>query len=155
MDAVTLKRLLDLLSRQRSAHEELRAVLLEQQRALRRFDTAGLDKLRQRSDLLAERIAELEQARRTLMGAKLRLTELAERIDEPGRSRLVATAAGLRRLAEEIASINRINGAAAHNMLNHFHSVYQMLAGANQAARYGSSGRVDRPGGAFLVDAVA
>ena len=155
MDAGELKRLYELLSRQRNAHEELRTVLLDQQRALRRFDTDGLDTLRQRCDLLGERIAELEQARRRLTGPDVRLTALAEQLPEPDRSRLVATSIGLRKLAEEIGSINRINNAAVQNMLNHFHTVYQMLAGASRPAGYGASGQTEGSTGSFLVDAVA
>ena len=156
MDTVTANRLHELLTRQMAAHEEMRNVLLEQQQALRRFDTAGLESLRQRCDVLAERIAELDQARQTITGPGIRLRELAQTLAEPARSRLVATSLGLRKIAEEIASINRINRAAVQNMLNHFHTVYQMLAGASQSPGYGATGRsTTAPVGAFLVDAVA
>lgn len=156
MDAATIKRLYDLLTRQAEAHDEMRAVLLTQQRALRRFDTAGLEQLRQRCDVLTERIAELENARRAVTGPDVRISDLAATVGEPDRSRLVAVAIRLKKAAEEIASIHRINRAAVANMLNHFHQAYQLLASADNAAAYGSSGQsTDRPSGAFLVDAVA
>ncbi len=156
MDAVDTHRLHGLMTRQIAAHEELRSVLLDQQRSIRCFDAAGLENLRQRSDVLAERIAELERTRQTITGDNIRLIDLAQTLAEPARSRLVATSLGLRKIAEEIASINRINQAAVQNMLNHFHTVYQMLASANQAAAYGATGQTAGPAaGAFLVDAVA
>ncbi|MFW6145966.1 MAG: flagellar protein FlgN [Planctomycetota bacterium] len=155
MDTVTVKRLFDLIDRQRDAHRELRTCLLDQQTALRRFDTTRLEQLGRRCDGLGERIAELEKTRRDLTGPKVKLTDLAATLDEPHRSRLVAVAMGLRQLAAEVASINRINAAAIHNMLNHFHQVYQMIASAGRTDGYGASGRTDKATGSFLVDAVA
>ena len=155
MDTVTLKRLFELLDRQRDVHKELRTALLDQQTALRRFDTRRLEQLHRRCDALGERIAELERVRRGLDGSNVKLTELAAALDEPDRSRLTAAAMGLRQLAGEVASINRINAAAIHNMLNHFHQVYQMIASAGRKDGYIASGQADRATGAFLVDAVA
>ncbi|NQU75119.1 MAG: flagellar protein FlgN [Planctomycetes bacterium] len=156
MDAPAVERLHEILKRQYAAHEELRRVLLLQQQAVRRFDAAGLDGLRERGDILAQRIAEMESSRKALTGPDARVAEIAQQQGEPRRSQLVALALGLRKLAEEIASLSRINGAAVRSMLNHFHSVYRMLAGANKAAVYGASGEsVDGNGDAFLVDAVA
>ncbi len=155
MEPVTLKRLFDLLDRQRDAHRQLRTCLLDQQTALRRFDTSRLEQLGRRCDALGERIASLEAARRELTGPDVRLTDLAATLDEPARSRLVAAAMGLRHLAGEVASVNRINAAAIHNLLDHFHQVYQMIASAGRADGYGASGRADPPTGAFLIDAVA
>ncbi|NLF29984.1 MAG: flagellar protein FlgN [Planctomycetes bacterium] len=155
MDTMTLKRLFDLIDRQREAHKELRTALLDQQTALRRFDTRRLEQLGRRCDALGERIAELEQARRNLTGLNVRLSELAATLGEPDRSRLTAAAMGLRQLAADVASINRINASAVHNMLNHFHQVYQMIASAGRTTGYGASGQADKATGAFLVDAVA
>ena len=156
MDAATVNSLLDNLKRQYAAHEELRNLLKQQQQAIRRCDAAGLEELRQRGELLAGRLAELETARRAAAGPAARIAEIAEQVEEPARSRLVALSLGLRKLAEEVASLSRINQAAMRNMLNHFHEVYQTLAGANRPAAYGATGRSVAPGsGAFLVDAVA
>ena len=155
METVTLKRLFDLIDGQRNAHKELRTVLLDQQTALRRFDTHRLEQLGRRCYALGERIAELEQARRSLTGPNVRLTDLAATLAEPCRSRLVAAALGLRQLAGEVSSITRINAAAILNMLNHFHQVYQMIASAGRTNGYGASGQADKATGAFLVDAVA
>ena len=156
MDTGSADRLHEILKREHAAYEDLRGVLLQQQQALRRFDAAGLDNLRQRGDVLAERIAELESARKALTGSDVRVTKLAQDLPEPQRSRLVAMAMGLRKLAEEVASIGRINYAATQSMLNNFHSVYRMLAGINEQATYGASGKTCQASGkAFLVDAVA
>lgn len=156
MDAVAADKLYKVLKRQLIAQEELRGLLQLQQQAIRRFDASALENLRQRGDVLAERIAELESARGKLTAPGARITELAKRMKEPQQSRTIAISLGLRKLAEENASLSRINHAAMQNMLNHFHSVYRMLAGANRPAAYGSSGEsVGDDGGAFLVDAVA
>ena len=156
MDPAKAVKLIDILTRQHAAHQELRAALAEQQQALRRFDAAGLELLRQRGDRLAERIGELEAARAALTGGGARLTELAAALGEPQRSRLLAVAHGLRTVAEETAALGRINRAAAQCMLNHFHGVYRLLARAGRPVSYGASGRPQEGGGAaLLVDAVA
>ena len=63
MNAAKADKLHEILTRQHAAHEELRGVLFRQRQALRRFDVAGLEALRERGDVLAERIARLEAAR--------------------------------------------------------------------------------------------
>lgn len=155
MDTATLDRLQETLTRQYAAHEELLRALQAQRQAIRGFDTQGLERLRDRCDATAQRIAELEDARVRLTGPGVRLVELAQRCPEPHRSRLVAISAGLRQLAEQAAAAARVNNAAVQNMLNHFHTVYQMLAGANRTAAYGANGQPGAAAGAFLVDAVA
>lgn len=152
----TADRLHELLTRLYAAHEELRGLLLQQQQAIRRFDAASLETLRERCEAVAQRILEMEQARARLTGGRVRLSELAGGLEEPQRGRLTAISAALRTLGEEIASVNRINRAALQNMLNHFHSVYQLMARTRRSAAYGAKGQAtEAPGGAFLVDAVA
>ncbi len=155
MDANAANRLHALLTKQYAAHKELQTSLQMQQQAIRKFDAAGLDQLRQRADTLAERIADLNTARESMTGPNVRLTELADRLPEPQRSRLMAMSVALRSLAKEIASLNRINQAAVRHMLNHFHSVYQMLARGSQPVGYGAGGQASGGGQSFLVDAVA
>ena len=157
MTITDANKLLDILKRQISVHEELRGVMLNQQQCLRRFDSAGLDSLRQRGDLLADRIAELDERRLALTGSGARVSQMAGELPEPLQSQLLALSLSLRQASEDVASINRINQAAVQNMLSHFHEMYRMLAGANQAAVYGASGQAASGGvnSAFLVDAVA
>jgi len=155
MDAATADRLHEVLSRLHAEHEQLRDVLIRQQHALRRFDAGALEQLRSRGDALAERIAELEASRARLVGDGRRAMDLAQEAPEPQRSRLIAICLGLKRIAEEIASLGRINHAAARHMLDHFHSAYRMLAEANRPAAYGASGEKLVGDGALLIDAVA
>lgn len=155
METALANKLHELLTRQYTTHEELRAVLTEQQQAIRRCDSAALDELRKRCDVLAERIAELERTREGLTGRGVKLSKLVAQAPEPQRSKLVALSAGLRKLTEETASLNRINSAALRIMLGHFHTMYQRIAGANARAGYGANGQARPNDGAFLVDAVA
>ena len=155
MDPRTADKLHELLTRLYGAHEELLAALHQQQQAIRRFDADGLEKLRDRCDAVAQRIAELEEARARLTGPGVRLSALVPTLGEPQRSRLAAISAGLRKLAEEVASVGRVNAVAVHNMLNHFHTVYRLMAGARSPAGYTAAGGAAAGGGALLIDAVA
>ncbi len=155
MNAQTADKLYAMLLRLYEAHEELLGVLREQQQAIRRCDAGRLEALRDRCDLLGQRILELDAARQQLTGAGVKVSELAAGAPEPQQSRLVALSAGLRKLAEQIASMHRVNQAAVRNMLNHFHAVYRMLASAGKSGGYGSAGAANSGGQAFMIDAVA
>jgi hypothetical protein len=156
VDLAKARKLIEVLTRLHASHLELRGVLVDQQQALRRFDAAGLDVLHRRGDRLAERIAELESARLELTGPSTKLTDLAGQLAPAERSRLLAVAHELRQVAGETASLGRINHTAVQCMLNHFHSVYRLMAQAGRPASYGAGGLRKQPSnGAFLVDAVA
>lgn len=156
MDIATADKLHEVLTRLYGGHEQLLQALQLQQQAIRRFDAPGLEKLRDRCEAIAQRISELEEARARIAGPGARMSELAAGLPEPQRSRLAAISAGLRKLAIEITSVSRVNNTALQNMLNHFHTVYQMIASTKRASAYNATGQSARPnGGAFLVDAVA
>jgi len=156
MDGPTADRLQAVLNGQYAAHEELRSVLQQQQRAIRAFDTAGLEALRDRCERLIERITGLETIREAITGPGVRLTELAGELPEPQRSRLVAISLGLRKLAEETSALHRVNRAAVQHMLRHFRSIHQALTRAGQGCGYGASGKAeDGETRSMLIDAVA
>jgi flagellar biosynthesis/type III secretory pathway chaperone len=156
VDSAQVTRLIDVLKRQHGCYQELKSVLIEQQHALRRFDAAQLDVLHQRGDRLALRIAELESARVELTGASVRLVDLAQKLGEVDRGRLMAVAGELKTLADETCSLGRINSAAVQCMLNHFHGMYRLMAQAGRPELYAATGRrPQRADGAFLVDQVA
>jgi len=156
MDGPTADRLHAVLAELFAAHEELRSALRSQQRAIRAFDTAGLESMRGRCERLAERITELEATREAMTGPGVRLAELAENLGEPRRSRLVAMALGLRHLAEDTAGLQRVNRAAVQFMLRHFRSIHRALARGGHNGGYGATGKADDNGtAAMLIDAVA
>ncbi len=156
MDGPTADKLQAVLNGQHAAHEELRSALQQQQRAIRAFDRAGLEALRGRCELLVERITGLETTREAITGPGVRLTELANDMPEPQRSRLVAISLGLRKLAEETSALHRVNRAAVQHLLRHFRSIHQTLTHAGQSCGYGASGEADDGGTrSMLIDAVA
>lgn len=157
MNPTTADKLHDILTRQYAAHEELLRVLQQQQQAIRACDAAALERLKDRCDAVAHRIHELEAARVSVTGPGVKVAQLAMTLPEPQQSRLAAIAAGLRKLADQIASLNRVNSMAVSNMLDHFQTVYQKLAAANQASSYSAGGKPcgQKRSAPFLVDAVA
>jgi hypothetical protein len=150
------RKLIEVLTRLHSAHAELRGVLVEQQLALRRFDAGALDALHRRGDRLAQRISELDSARLELTGPSAKLADLAADLPPLERTRLLSVANELRQLAQETASLGRINRTAVQCMLNHFHGMYKLMAQGGRAPSYGAGGAARNNGPqAFLVDAVA
>ena len=146
MDAAAADKLHGILTRQYAAHEELLRLLQTQQQAVRRFDAGELDNLRSRCDQVAQRIVELEDARAQVTGTEVRLADLIQTAPEPQRGKLAAISAGLRGLAERITSITRVNDKAMRNMLNHFHSLYQIMASAARAPAIAPRARRRPPG---------
>jgi flagellar biosynthesis/type III secretory pathway chaperone len=141
MDEATRARLIELMKRMYGAHQELLEALRRQQQAVRCFDVAELEQLREHCDRVAQRIAELETTRRELLGPGVRLRELLEQIAEPDRSKLAALSAGLRKLAGEIDTVNRINRTAVETMIRHVHTLYQAMAKAASQSAYGQDGK--------------
>jgi hypothetical protein len=155
VDAVKARKLIEVLTRQQACQHELKAVLTEQQQALRRFDAAALDALHLRGDRLAQRISELESARLALTGPSIHLKDLAASLAEPQRGQLLMLGLQLATLARETSALGRVNRAAVQCMLNHFHSVYRLMAQASSPSSYGPAAARPSGGGAFLLDAVA
>ena len=143
MSEAVAGQLAECLAEMRGLYAELLAVLQRKLEAMRRADTELLNSCAARERFLLQRIAEAESSRKTLTadlqlraGAKSKgpvsITELAERIGEPGRSKLLVLADGLRRLVEQTNQLNQVAALAGKELLAHFRYVYDVMRAAER-----------------------
>jgi hypothetical protein len=87
--------------------------------------------------------------------ARLRLSEIAEKLPEPHSSRLRAKTAGLRQTAEELRRENRVAAEVAQHLHKHIRAVFEDIARVNQeSVVYGPSGKHEQRTNKTWVDAV-
>ncbi len=135
-----LRELATLLSEMTLLHESLLHATRSKLGAMRTATTQAVQQQAAVERDLARRIAEREGLRRALMdriGAalsiepararQLTLSQLAQRVEEPQRSRLQVLGEGLRRVASEIARINRVCALVGQEMLAHFRAVHAAI----------------------------
>ena len=134
--------------------------------AMRRADTAELERCAAREEALLREVVCSEQGRRALLArvaqelqypepARASLTDLTERLPEPLASSFRARNAALRETALELQRKNRLAAGVAHNLQSHLRGVFAEVAGiAQQPVGYGPQGQqaVGRP--RCWVDAV-
>ena len=143
MSEAAAGQLAECLAEMRSLYEELLAVLQRKLEAMRRADTELLNSCAARERFLLQRISEVESSRKVLTGdlqlrtgvaAKrpMSITQLAERIGEPDRSKLLVLADGLRRLVEQTNQVNQVAALAGKELLAHFRHVYDVMRAAEQ-----------------------
>lgn len=161
-----VEQLSEVLAELRQLYQQLLQVLRRRLEAMKRADSEALSSCTARERFLSQRIREADATRQNLLGDLLprlglppgrgiTLGELAERLGEPHRSRLLVLAAGLREVMAEADRANRVAALAASQMLVHFRRVYEaMTAAAQQTGLYERSGplRVQTP--RRLIDAV-
>ena len=166
MSEAVAGQLAECLAEMRGLYEELLAVLRRKLEAMRRADTELLNSCAVRERFLLQRITESESSRKTLAadlqlraGAKSKgpvsITELAERIGEPGRSKLLVLADGLRRLVEQTNQVNQVAALASKELLAHFRHVYDaMRAAERDTGTYDVQGVRTSGGAQRILDAV-
>ncbi len=143
MSEAVARQLAECLAEMRGLYEELLAVLRRKLEAMRRADTESLNSCAARERFLLQRIAEAESSRKALTGdlqlrtgvttrRPMSITRLAERIGEPGRSKLLVLADGLRRLVEQTNQVNQVAALAGKELLVHFRHVYDAMRAAER-----------------------
>lgn len=143
MSEAVVRQLAECLAEMRGLYEELLAVLQRKLEAMRRADTELLNSCAARERFLLQRISEAESSRKVLVtdlqvragvAAKrpISITQLAERIGEPGRSKLLVLADGLRRLVEQTNQVNQVAALAGKELLAHFKHVYDVMRTAER-----------------------
>jgi hypothetical protein len=161
-----LKELTVLLTDMSRLHQDLLSAANRKLEAIRSADTEVMQQASRREEELARSIKDREGLRQALMerlggplglsaGRARRLTigELAERVAEPVRSRLTVLGGEIRKLASEIARVNRINALVSHEMLKHFRTVYDSIArGSAPREFYGRTGRPRTAAPTALID---
>ena len=161
-----IKELTFLLTEMKGLHEGLREAIQRKLGAMRSADTDQIHATAARERELADRIRKEEGLRRVLMerigqalgiGAvecrKMTVGSLAERVDEPAKTRLLVLGNELREVASEVARLNRIAALVSSEMVRHFRNIYSTFnRGGVDRAVYGNTGRPKEPTTPAMID---
>jgi hypothetical protein len=135
---------------------ELLALTVEHRAAIVRADPAAIASCVQRQAALFGRARAAEQRRRALVDAwaprerGITLTDLASRVEEPARARLLALGGQVRALVERLARENRVVRAATESLMAHMDGLVRQVARRlSQSGTYSRRGGIDT--GAPLV----
>lgn len=160
--------LVRLLNEVAKLHDELAAAMRSKLEAIRRADSDAIQSITSRELLLARRIAEKEGLRRDLVRnvlrelgldprchQSMRMTELAEQFAEPGRSRILGAAAGLRARIEEIDRLRLTTRLISEAMLRHMDEIMTvMTSGVGTTGNYSRAGGRETSGRPSVFEAV-
>ena len=161
-----LKELTVLLAEMKRLHEGLLSAARRKSEAMRRADTQAMEQAGREERALADRIKDQEGLRKVLMerigermgfsapqARKMSISELARSVAEPIRTQLTVLGAELRKLASEIARLNRIAALVSQEMVRHFRAVYEAMTQQSQTGEfYGRTGRPQSGVSAAVID---
>jgi flagellar biosynthesis/type III secretory pathway chaperone len=152
-DAAPLRELHEQLASLHTLMKQLAELAGEKLAAMRRADTATLDRCTAREAELVKTVFGSEAKRKALLARiaqslhlpqpeRAKLGEIAERLPEPSASALRARNAALREIAAELQQKNRLAAKVAQNLQSHIRGVFAELAGAAQETPvYGPRGQ--------------
>lgn len=126
------------LQQQASAHAELLTLMQRQRQALQKGDSRSMAQLCALENEKVQLISELEKQRLELTAQltlkvdpaadqPLRLGELAERLPEPARSRLLVLRQRLTQQAEQVRQAAGVARRAADALVRHMHGLIQTI----------------------------
>ena len=145
MPAPSCEAITSLLRELLECHEQLQQVVASKLDAIRRMDTEAIQSCGAREAFLDGKIRQAEGRRQGLvraMGGRERtLSELAGRLDEPHRSRVLVLGQQLRAKAEAVGRLNQIAAAVTEAMLTQYRQLYEAIRPTG-----GSSGIYSRRG---------
>lgn len=142
-----LKDLIRLLGGLQRMHEQLLKLVRDKIDAMRRADIAALRTLSQQEQSLAGRLQAREGLRRQLMDTigkdmglsastarAMPVSQIASRVPEASRDRLLDVARGLRDVIAQVAQANRVAGAISREILGHLTWVFSSVRPAGEKA---------------------
>ncbi len=147
-------RLEQILHSQQQDYEKLGQLIQRKREAIRQADMNAIADLCQKENTIAQHVTELEKTRlilsaeltRTLdpkASRPLSMSEVAQAIDEPNRSRLLQLSQALRETIEEVRAASSIVRAAADGLSRHMGGLLQTVQSALSRARvYSDRGRI-------------
>jgi hypothetical protein len=149
-----------ILREQLALHEQMLAVLLQKKSALARADHAGVTALLQQENRHVQTVSNLEKTRLALVGdltllldpgaaAPLRLPELAERLPEPARGRLLVLRGQVRQRMERVRDEAGLARRATESLVRHMHGLVQSIGSV--VTGVGTYGRAGAPPRAALA----
>jgi len=157
-------KLVDQLQEIRELHEQLLITVREKQKGMRSGDVDSMDSCAARERFLIERIKEVDETRRTdstvlagLLGLEQdsTLTTIANQLDEPQRSQLLALAGAIRKTAEQVYQINQVNDAVTREILSCFAQMQRQITATHcDLGLYDPNGQKQMSNHVNILDAV-
>ena len=152
--------LVHLLDDMRQLYDELQATIRRRLEAIRRARMDDVQSCTSRESYLADRISNRDGLRRQLVrttasgfgispeaATTMTLSNLAERMDEPQRGRLLTASAALRGAVEALRTIHRTASVVTLEMLKHFQAITDAVARTGcEPGVYTVGGRLSRSG---------
>ena len=139
-------------------HEQLLGLMRRQREALRQADHAGVTELSRLENTLVQAVGDLEKRRLELVAqitklidpaarAPMRMRDLAERLPEPARGRLVVLREQLRARIAQVKEESSVTRRATESLLKHMQGLVHTLSSAGRATGYAPSSRPQPSGG--------
>ncbi|GAB4383764.1 MAG: hypothetical protein Kow0022_04440 [Phycisphaerales bacterium] len=127
-----------------ACHEQMLEAVREHRRALAKADREAIDASLRRQAELVERIRVLDEQRRRNLGHNVTVQEVAARLGEKARRRLLDLGAHLRGLIEQVRDEQAVVAVASRSLLAHMEGLLsQVVSRLNHAGTYGRLGRVE------------
>jgi len=153
--AIAVEQLILAMQEELQGHKKLSAVLDNKLDAMRHFDVSRLESLRQKEQCLLDSVRMIGQRRLEAVnrvaaellpqqrrGRFMTAQELAQAAPEPQRSKMLALAAMLKEVAENIQRVNRVNAVATKKVLGHFDHIFNIIAQSGRdIGLYGRAGK--------------
>jgi len=128
-------------------HEQLLALMLRQREALRLADHRSVSEYSRLENVLVQAIGDLEKRRQELVAqmtraidpsapAPMRMRDLAERLPEPARGRLLVLREQLRERIAKVKEQSSVARRATEALLKHMQGLVHTLGNAGRAAGY-------------------
>jgi FlgN protein len=157
--------LLTLLRELMTIQQRILNLTLTRREAMRTFDVARLEGLVEQEKLAAQALANSHRRRESLvqqfrshLGRNVQPTvsEIAQRTPEPARSQLLALAAQVKALVEQVERNNRINATVSETVVKGLAKVLKVVTGlAQHAGLYMRNGRKAALHGIHLLELTA
>ena len=153
--ADAVEQLIEAMLDELQSHKKLSAVLDGKLDAMRHFDVSRLESLRQNEQRLLN-VVRMNGQRRAEATHQATARELAQAAPEPARSKIMALAAMLKEMAQNIQRLNRVNAVATRKVLGHFDQIFRIIAQSGRdIGLYGRAGKKSLTEQNRLVDAIA
>lgn len=128
-------------------HEQLLSLMRRQREALRQADHRGVSEYSRLENTLVQAIGDLEKRRQELVAeltravdpsatSPMRMRDLADRLPEPARGRLLVLREQLRERIAKVKEQSSVTRRATESLLKHMQGLVQTLSTASRAAGY-------------------
>lgn len=153
----TLAQLEQVLAESADRHEQLLGLMQQQRGALRSAEAERVTELSRQQNTVVQAISVLEKRRLALAASlteaiapdasePLRLRDLAERLPEPARGRVLVLRQRLRERIGEVKEQSSVARRATESLMNHMQGLVQSLSHATaHGAGYDRPGRANQP----------